>query len=168
MNISVCFTAPKKWTLLSWLIKLFTKSKVSHAALCVDVYGTKVLLHSTMGGVQFTHRKKYERNDNIVEEYLIKEDVSSGLNHAINEHLGDNYDYVGLLGYAYLLVLWRWLKIKVKNPMASPTALVCSEFVLHINHEGKISEWNGIDPERTTAQDLLVKCRNSLSFERLM
>lgn len=164
--ITVVFTSPKRWTLLSWLIKKFTKGKSSHVALGAELYGVPVLIHSTMGGVQVTPREKYFKSDVVVEEYAFIPDMTHGLQHAVT-HLNQHYDYVGLLGYAMLLVAWRWFKKKIKNPLAAPKAMVCSEFVCHIDHEGQIAEWADLDPERTTPQDLIERCRTGKNFMKL-
>jgi len=164
--ITIIFTRPKKWSLLSWLIKKFTKSQASHMMIGLEMYGVPVVIHSTMGGVQITPRKKQMVNNEILEEYKFIPDVTNGLKHSF-DHLGERYDYVGLLGYAIILIMWRWFRRKMKNPLASPTALVCSEFVLHVNHDGQIKEWEGLDPERTTPQDLIEICRLNGSFVRV-
>jgi len=167
MKTTICFTTPHTWSPLPWLIRKLTRSPVSHVALCVEVYGIKTMLHCTVGGVQLSLRDRFEASSKIVEEYAFKPDMTAGVAHAIEQHLGDHYDYVGLLGYAYLLLAWRWLHKKIKNPLASPTALVCSEFVLHVDHGGVLAEWQGLDPERTTAQDLLERCRSGPNFGRV-
>jgi len=164
--ITIVFTSPKHWTLLSWLIKKFTKSESSHTAIGVDLHGIPVLIHSTMGGVQVTPRDKFLKTDYIVEEYKFIPDMSSGLKHAVS-HLGENYDYVGIIGYAMLIVAWRWFKKKIKNPLASPKSLVCSEFVLHIDHAKQIKEWSDLDPERTTPQTLIEQCRSGSNFMKI-
>lgn len=166
MKTTICFTTSRSWSPVSWLIRKFTGSRVSHVALCVDIYGIPVMLHATMGGVQLTLRNRFEADNHIVEEFRFKPDMTIGVYHTIAQHLGDRFDYVGLLGHAYVSVVWKWLKRKRRNPLASPSALVCSEFVLHVDPTKQIEEWKWLDPERTTPQDLLDCCQLEINFER--
>jgi hypothetical protein len=89
------------------------------------------------------------------------------LAHAVR-HIGEEYDYGALFGFAWAVMLWRWFRIKAKNPTASAGAVVCSEFVLCLDPEGKnIPEWRGIDPERTHCQHLIQIAEDGPSFERI-
>lgn len=167
-KLTICFSRPKGWNPFSRLIRWLTKSQVSHASLGVEVLGVPCILECTIGGVRFLPRHKFLQHSVIVEEYRTTAVSSAGLSHAIKDHLGDSYDYFAIPGYAYLLICARWFRKKVKNPLASPTALVCSEFVLHIDHEKKLQEWQDLDPERSTAQDVLARCRLGVNFERVL
>jgi hypothetical protein len=113
-----------------------------------------LVLEASMGGVKAMTRKKWERSNKIVREFKVIPRISVA--HAC-EHLGERYDYVGLLGYLPVL-LARWVGRKIKNPLAAPGALVCAEFVLHLDHEGLIPEWKGLDPESATPEDVLRTC----------
>lgn len=168
MKTVVVFTTPRRWTLVSWLIRLFTRSSVSHVGLVIDVCGVPVLFHSTFGGVQMTPVAAFERTDRVVAAYRVVPELD--LRHAIAEHLGQGYDYPAILGFAWLIVFGRWLKRKAKNPLASPGKLVCSELVLHADHASAIHEWRGLDPERTHPQILLDRIRRAKgrsSFEAI-
>jgi len=147
-------------------IRFFTRSRCSHVMIGLELEGIPVLLHSTAGGVQVTPRRLWFKSNRMVDEYRIRPEVDV---RAAAEKLGQRYDYVALIGYALLIVAWRWFRVKVKNVLASPGAVVCSEFVLELDRGGDlIVEWRGLDPERTHAQDLLAICERSPgSFERV-
>lgn len=164
--ITVCFATAKGRSPLSWLIRRLTNSRVSHATLSTHIRGVPVILHCTVGGVQLTLRNRFEAHSKIVEEFAFNIDVADGLSAAIKE-LGDRYDYMGILGFAWVLFAARWLHRKIKNPLASPTAMVCTEFVLSIDRDDRIPEWRELDAERTTAEDLLECCQRGSSFRRL-
>lgn len=166
--ITVAFSTPKRWTLLSSAIKWFTKSKVSHCLIGVEVHGIKMFLHCTAGGVILTPRQKYERSNLILNEYKLRSDVSDALAHAYS-HLNDAYDYAGIFGFAWIIICWRIFRRRIRNPVASAKAMWCSEFVLHLNHAGAIPEWQGLDPELTHCQHLLDRIRETggPSFEEL-
>lgn len=158
VEVSVIFSTTGK--LLSRLIRWFTRSRVSHSVVCLSVAGVALVLEATMGGVKATTRKKWERSNKIVREFKVIPRIS--IAHACG-HLGERYDYVGLLGYLPVLVA-RWLGRKIKNPLAAPGALVCAEFVLHLDHGGLIPEWKGLDPESATPEDVLRACEQGKSF----
>ena len=155
--------------IVSRAIRWFTRSRCSHVMIGLSLFDQDVLLHSTAGGVQFTFpRSKWFRNERLIAEYEIIPDLSAGVPILLEKFLNAHYDYVGVVGGFPLVLLWRrWFKKKIRNPLASPTALFCSEFVLHLDEGGRIPEWKGLDPERTHAQDLLEICETSRSFIRV-
>jgi len=126
-----------------------------------------MFLHATAGGVKFTPRPKELKGSTIVAEYQVLPSVEKGLRKAVRD-VGDNYDYVGLLGYAVAIILWRLLKKKIKNPFASSTAMVCSEFVAHLDRTGTVlPEFKILHPETTHPEHLLRICETSSNFKRL-
>lgn len=151
---------------VSKAIRWFTRSRASHVMLGIEIFGQPFLLHSTAGGVQITPRSKWMKENTLVSEFRFKPDISGGVQNAL-QLLGTKYDYLTLFGWGFAILMWRYLRVKVKNPLKSPTAVVCSEFVMRINdHTTYIPEWAGLDPEETHAQDLLDHI-SPLSFERL-
>jgi len=159
--LTLVFTASDSW--ISKTIRWFTKSTASHVMIGTQLQGVPVYLHSTIGGVQITPMSKY--TDRKVAEYEIIPDLSDGLRHAYT-HIGSKYDYIGLLGYAVVILAWRWFKAKIKNPLANKDAVVCSEFIIHFDHAKIIPEWRGLDPETTTPETLLKVAGSS--FRALM
>lgn len=165
---TIAFSAPKKWTLLSWAIKKFTKSDVSHVLIGTEVHGVPVYLHCTGGGVKVNRQDHYKKNDNVLYEYPLMVDAErlcEALGHAWS-HIDDDYDYVGIFGFAWVITAWEWFKRKVRNPVASTDSMWCSEFVLHLNitgdhsgNSGMIPEWNDLSPEYTHCQHLLDRIK---------
>ena len=43
--------------------------------------------------------------------------------------MGDSYDYLGIAGQLIKLIAWRWLHLKMINPLHKTGELFCSEFV---------------------------------------
>jgi len=152
-------------SILSRLIRRFTRSQTSHTAIGTEMHGVPVVIEATVGGVRIFPRARWQRGRPIVAEARCLLDLERGLAHAI-EHVGDRYDYKGLVGNLFVLIA-RWLGKKIKNPLASPKAVICSELVLHLDHEGHVPEWKGLDPEATTPEDLLRLCRIGQSFALL-
>lgn len=166
--LSIVFTVSDSF--VSKAIRWVTKSETSHVAIGTEIFGVPVFMHSTVGGVQITPRERYLKNNRVVAEYVANVDVESKLRNnvmKVAEYLGEKYDYIGLVGYAILIFAWRLFRKKIKNPLASPTAMVCSEFVVHLNADGDIPEWDGLDPERTHPQELLERCEKEVSMLRV-
>jgi hypothetical protein len=151
--------------LLSRAIRWLTSSQVSHCSIHAEMAGVPVVIEATIGGVRIIPLSKWATGNTVVGSFEPRLDMISGLAHAV-EHVGDRYDYVGLLGYIPVL-LARWLRLRCRNPLASPSAMVCAELILHLDHGGNVPEWRGLDPEATTPQDLLSAMTAGGSFRAL-
>jgi hypothetical protein len=166
--ITILFSTTKKWTLVSWIIKSFTHSKVSHSAIGTDMHGIPVILGADAHGVAVTPRSTFEKTDKVVWEFeIIAPITEEDLQRVIGE-LGEKYDYGSILGFALLLKARDWFKVKIKNIFASSGMVVCSEYCTHLNARKVIPEWNNLDPEATDAEDLLRICKNGGSFTRII
>jgi hypothetical protein len=152
--------------ILSRLIRKLTHSAASHVALGLSVQGVPVLLQADVGGVQITPREKFMRHHQIVSEWAFTVDIEPALSRGVRE-IGERYDYVGLFGYL-AVVLGRLFHRRIRNPLASRKAVVCSEFVVGLDPEGHaVPEWKGLDPEETLPADLLVICEQSAAFTKV-
>lgn len=54
------------------------------------------------------------------------------------DQLGSWYDYGGLVGMSVVMVMWRWFKLKVKNPLQSKKMWFCSEAVAKIYNDSGV------------------------------
>ena len=164
--MKLIFTSRK--TLLARLIRFFTSSKVSHVLIGdLHFYGQPVVMHSTHGGLRIdTFEVWQQRTDSTVYEvWEIIPDVSSAIP-VLAAKLGSGYDLPNLFGNA-LSILMRKLGVKLRNLFADPERFVCSELVVHLDPSGlKIPEFKKLDPEKTSAEDLLQICRKSGRFRR--
>jgi hypothetical protein len=153
--------------LLSRIIRRITKSPASHVVLGLSLYGVPVLLQADVGGVQIIPRSKFLIKHRIVSEW---EFTSPGIEYALAQgvrEIGEGYDYIGLFGYL-AVVVGKLFHRRIKNPLASRKAFVCSEFVVGLDRDGHcVPEWMGLDPEATMPSDLLAICNTSTSFRRI-
>lgn len=142
---------------LSRLIMWLTRSEVSHTAIAgLMMEGHEMVIHATVGGVRPMLRTHFEASHEIVAEYEILPDVCVK---AALEKLCERYDYVGLFGYIPVMIA-RKLRLLVRNPLASPGAVVCSELILSLDPEREIfPEWRDYPADATTPEDLLSDCR---------
>lgn len=153
--MTVVFSTSKH--LFSKVIRFVTRSKVSHASISVHLYGVPVIIESTVGGVKIYPRDKFEKENTLVYEYEVIPDVHDALQQAI-EDVGEHYDYVGILGYIPVMI-GRWFKKKVKNILASPTKMVCAEFVVKIDKDNKMFPKEITDAAtEVTPEDLVEAC----------
>lgn len=155
--LTLCFTRSDTWP--SRAIRWFTRAQVSHSLIGFEFEGAQFFLHASVGGVQVSPRAKFLAKNTLVAEYEIVPDVSVGFRAAL-ARLNEHYDYLSIVGWGAVILLWRWLKVRAHNPWQSPTAMVCTELVLQLDMEAgkpgaRVPEWQGLDPEATSPQELL-------------
>src|SRR4030042_2869142 len=117
-------------TLASKIIRLFTKSQVSHVYVRVfdKFFKVSLILHSDWGGVQFDLAEKFDMENQAIEEFIIND---ARLDAAIAKnlwHLGNGYAYIRLINWAWAIILKRWIVRKIKDPIMDPSKLVCTDF----------------------------------------
>jgi len=145
--------------LLSRMIRWLTKSPVSHCAIRICPYGVPMVFQASVGGVQPMLESAWLKKNTVIKKFLVLPDVSTGVAKAIGM-LNASYDYLALFGF--LVVWWEMRRgRKVKNPLASPNMVVCSEFLLHVDADDKIPEWNDFEWESTFPSQLMVSCKES-------
>ncbi len=140
---------------MSRLIQLGTHSQVSHAAIGgLQLDDVDLVLQSTLIGVHTSLRSQFFAQNRVMYEFLIN--VPVDVKGAIND-LGDRYDVPRILGFIPVII-GRWLGKKLKNPMHSPHALICSELVQQLDPEGRlIPAWKEFTP--AAPGDLLTVCK---------
>lgn len=142
--------------LISRVIRWFTRSKCSHAALSYEWEGVPMILHATASGVRGEPRAHYEKSSRVVEEYLLPECDYRRRKLAIHS-IGRRYDYPNLLFRAAAILAWRWLRLQLRTPWVTPRSVVCSEFIQRLGYH----QFYHLNPERCTAQDLLEICQEA-------
>lgn len=76
-----------------------------------------------------------------------------GLLRICAQWLGHRYDYPAIAGFL-VVVLGRQLRMRWRNPFASPSALFCSEAIAKALKQLKYPGFDNVLPENTTPQDL--------------
>lgn len=154
-DIRLVFTASK--TFFGKLIRWLTKGKVSHVFLEYDssLWGGRWVAEATLGGVRKVLSCKARHN--IVYEYRVKQEPRVACR-SIGKYFGNAYDYVGIFWFAWFIIAWQWLKLKVRKPLRSTKSQVCSEliarWVIAYGTPGT-AEW---DPEQVTPQMIADAC----------
>lgn len=151
----VTFIFSTRTGLLSALIRRLTRARVSHAAIGTSLHDVEVVIESTGRGVIVTPRRRWVRQNRLISEFRVPNDVDIA---AAVKRLGAAYDFGGLLGFLLVLIA-SWFKRKIRNPWASPRALVCSELLVRALPKG-----HGLDPEQTSPHVLERHCLLNVAF----
>lgn len=147
-------TSNTSW--VSAVIRWFTHGKVSH---CFIVYydeewkrDMRLESEGGMGGCVKISTFNPD-NKSIVKMFIPKCSIEVGMAKMV-DHLGEVYDYKGLLGMAWV-ELGRWLKKKWKNPWANPSRMWCSELIARVmldssypGAETLVADPEVVDPEQ--------------------
>lgn len=151
---------------LSSIIQFFEgNSQISHAAIGLEVNGQPYLLQAVWGGVQLAPRSDETSTHSVVAEFEILPSIENELATAESK-VGESYDVLTLIGYIFV-ILGQDLHIGVNNPFYSKSGTVCSEFVIEVDTQHLIHEFDGLDPANIDPADLYNICLNGPSFKRL-
>lgn len=168
MRIAVGFS----WTntLVSKGIRWFTKSQVSHVYIRVydSTFKTYFILHSDMPGVVFTLAEQFDKENTVIEEYIISD---PRLDEALRKnlwHLGKKYDYVKIVNLAWAIILKRWFVRKIKNPEISPKSLICVDFVLYVLNDAGLTELPIGNMTQLELKEWFVKNHEACGWKRIV
>jgi hypothetical protein len=116
-------------SLLSRVIRWFTRSEVSHAFLLYPdkTFGVLMVMEASVSGFRVVPYSSFVKGRTIVAIFEPVNDLDPGL-HKLMQWLGTTYDFGGLVGMTFVL-LGRCLKRKWRNPLRSTDAMFCSEAV---------------------------------------
>jgi hypothetical protein len=103
----------------------------------------------------------------VVEEYRATQDTRIACR-SIANYFGNAYDYVGLLLFGWVIIAWRWLKLKVTKPR-NTKAQVCAELIARWMIAYGVPGAQNWDPERVTPQMIADRCfaAQTKFFERV-
>lgn len=150
--------------ILSRIIMWITKGP-SHSAIGFEKDGKQYFLHAAWGGVQITEREKVLSNHTLMAEFEILANLDDEVLLA-KEKVGQPYDTIGLFGYLAVLIAKNF-GIGIHNPLASKSAVVCSEFIVELDVNHEIPEFQGLDPADVSPRDLFDICSSGKSFRKL-
>jgi hypothetical protein len=149
---------------LSKLIRWFTKSKVNHTAIVYDSedWDTEITIEAASNGV-IAHKSSREPKYKF---YIVDLNAFEKLK-TIMGHLGELYDYFGIVKFGIFLLWWKVFKTKVRKPLRETKGQFCSELVARYllsfpNIEIKNPQW--VSPEDlldicTKNPDLFIRVR---------
>lgn len=164
MALDLVFTTSASW--ISRAIRFFDRSPASHVSILFESteLGGTWALEADLSGVRLRPEARWARGKRVVARFRARTDLSAGLRAAASL-VGRRYDIQALLGFAWVILMWRWCRRRVRNPLASPRAYVCSEFAVHLRDGATIPEFVGLDPERTSPKVLWRVLKDGTTFE---
>lgn len=124
-SVRIVFTASN--SLIGRVIRWATNGRVSHVFIQYPdpLWGGEWAAEATVGGVRMVPAEKARHS--IVAEYECLFDSAKALQ-SIRSHVGDRYDYAGLLYFGWAILMWRIFRKKVRRPFRSASEEFCSEF----------------------------------------
>lgn len=152
-------------SLISKVIRFFTKSKISHTAVCFNLNNEKFILESLIDGVVLRPRNQALQNQNLIAEFEIIPDLNNEFQEA-TKRIGEPYDKLSLLGF-FIMILFHIVGIKIHNPLSFMSGTVCSEFIISCDTNHEIPEFNNLNPDSITPEDLYKICLNGKSFKQI-
>lgn len=147
---------------LSRLIRWATRAKYSH---CWVRHGSTV-----WGGIWITQAdwpvvrtwpwKSATAKWTVKKLYRPRFDIHPALA-AVRQDFEDPYDIAGLFGMALVMIVLKWFKRRIKNPLANPSGVFCSEFVAQILVAAKLPGTEAWDTEAITPKEVEAYCRRN-------
>jgi len=157
-RIRIGVSTPKRWNPLSPILRRVMGTPYSHIWILLDdaLFDVDMVLGTETHGFQLIPYERFLKTNNVVMVY--DPDPSYHLDvglRAVAPLIGEPYDKVGLIGMAWVM-LGRWLKRKVRNPLASSKALFCSESVALVLAKSAVPEAAMLVPELATPADVVA------------
>ncbi|HVG59343.1 MAG TPA: hypothetical protein VNA24_12360 [Hyalangium sp.] len=149
------FSTPRSFNPVSWLVRNFTKSEVSHSFFVYwdDDFECDMVIEAHELGFRLITWKRFVKKNRIVALVEPAHSLDKGFTR-LGEWVGSAYDFGGLIGQA-VVQFGRFLQRKWRNPFRSSRSMFCSESI------ARCMQWSGhpdaqkFPPKETTPQDLL-------------
>lgn len=109
-------------------IRWFTKGSYNHVAILFESedWRSNWVLEAIERGVVARPEKKRKWRAIVTPKY----DASNYVR-AAARFVGEKYDFRAFFIFAWILLAWRWLRLKVRRPHLSGNAQFCSELCAH-------------------------------------
>jgi len=124
------FSTPKNFNPVSWVVRKFTGSKVSHAFFVYqdEELEMRMVMEAHELGFRLTPYDHFVKKNQIIGLFTPTKPIEVGLRYVAKRYLGTVYDYPGLFG-SVVVIAGRWLHRKWRNPFRSSRNVFCSEAV---------------------------------------
>lgn len=159
---------------VSAVIRWLTRSRASHVGIQV---GPDSVIHADRQGVVSSPLQEFLLNGErkLIHQYeLLPELEQLGCAKRLGCHVGDSYDYDGMLWNLVPLLSWRWFKIRLGNPLAGCDEFWCSELAVRAlldflgpAHLDKVPELKRVRQQTVTPGQLLRIASRSPAFKKV-
>jgi hypothetical protein len=149
------FSTPRRFNPVSWAVRKLTKSRCSHTWLCYwdSEWNMDVVMEAHELGFRLIPFTRFKRENNVVRVVTLRQDIELGVRWAA-KHLGDAYDFGGLLGMAWVL-LGRMFKKRFNNPLQNSHAMFCSEMAVEVLKRSNVTWAKPLVASEVSPADLL-------------
>lgn len=152
---NICIFFERGNSELAKAIRWFTDGEVNHVGISYfsDDWQEEWVVEALPRGL-ISHKKK--KNQKWYSCFKIKyEDAVTDV-WRVRNRIGNQYDYLSLIGFGWVKLWWKLFKIKIRKPWRSAQGQLCSEAVAEmIKKRVDIKNPQWIDP-----QQLLDICRS--------
>ncbi|MCC6752072.1 MAG: hypothetical protein IT371_30750 [Deltaproteobacteria bacterium] len=173
MQPRILFTSASGF--VSGAIRWITGSAVSHVGVQIGAE----IVHADRGGVQIDDLAGFLKGGRTLRHvYELRQEIACDASEvfAYAKKDGDGkplagYDYDGMIWNVVPILSWRWLKIRLGNPLADKNEFWCSEFAvtsLRKASSDMIPEFKGLNAEVVTPGGLLRVVSRSKSFFKVV
>jgi len=156
-EILLGFSTTGVW--LSRLIRWATRAKYSHCWVRhgSEVWGGLWVTQADWPVVRTWPWRAASRSWTVKKLYRPRFDIHPALAR-VRRDFEDPYDIAGLFGMVLVTIMLKWFKRRIKNPLASPSGVFCSEFVAKILVEAKLPGTEHWDPQGMTPKQVEAYC----------
>lgn len=116
------------------------KTNISHCYIRFydDFLGVSIVIHADFPGVVIIPSAKFDKENIAVEEYELSDTRLKASLQRNMRLIGKKYDFANLIGWIPIIVV-KWFKRKIKNPLDDPKRMICVDFVLHVTNDAGIT-----------------------------
>lgn len=141
--------------LVSKAINILQKGDYSHVLVLMWSmdYNCWLVNHSTAGGPEIIPWEVFKEDKDIKLVFQSNMDLKEGLRKQVPETVGKyRFDIPALFGFLWVKMMWKLFTTKIYNPLGSPTAYICSEFIHEIFRSSSIEGYlehhgESVDPD---------------------
>jgi len=164
VGVTVGFSTKNK--LPSKIIRWITRGRASHVwiAFYDKTLGRRIVLQAEIWGYEVRPWKRWLRENIWVQEFeLPASSHTVDAVQAIANYLGTEYDFES----AVLSAIWKWIKKWWEKPTNNPSKLMCAEAVLVFLTLLQINEYDDLNPQTTTPEELLKRMEKDSQLKAL-
>jgi hypothetical protein len=120
--------------IISWLIRLFEWSKISHNYVDLNSGDTPQIFHAHFNDIEFKAKEEYEPKVHLLYTFPVKvtEEQYQEIEAYCKGLEGRKKGYFTQMFGIALIAPFRWFGKHLKNPLCGYSSMMCSEICRHI------------------------------------
>lgn len=163
----VCVASADNWKgrLTRWL----TRSDVNHCFLLFesDLWGGWWAVNVDQNGIDILPAEKVVPQYSFVRYYAYQFPLKEGLAKS-RSYIGTSYDWFGVFHLGVKLFFWKFLRLKILDPIQDLSRLFCSEFVMKVLKDAKVVGSEDYLASEATPRDVQELCERSDYFTQVL